>query len=68
MMFFTSKSITLQPSDVSKPAVQIAGGAGEAVRNQVVEAVKAVHQELPLCMAFSEHVALVGEDHIQHLL
>lgn len=57
-----------QPLDVSEPAVQIAGGAGEGVRNQAVEAVKAVHQELPLRMAFSEHIALVGKDHIQHLL
>lgn len=55
------------PPDVSEPAVQIAGGAGEAVRNQAVEAMKAVHQELPLRMAFSEHIALVCKDHIQHL-
>lgn len=53
-----------QPPDVSEPAVQIAGGAREGVRDQAVEAVKAVHQELPLCMSFSEHVALVSEDHI----
>lgn len=57
-----------QPPDVSEPAVQIAGGAREGVRDQAVEAVKAVHQELPLCMSFSEHVALVSEDHIQQLL
>ncbi len=53
---------------MSEPALQIAGSAGEGVRNQAVEAVKAVHQELPLCVAFSQHKALVGKDHIQHLL
>lgn len=57
-----------QPPDLSEPAVQIAGGAGEGVRNQAVEAVKAVHQELPLCMTFSQNIALVSKDHIQHLL
>lgn len=42
-----------QPPDVSEPAVQVAGGAGESVRNQAVKAVEAVHQKLPLCAAFS---------------
>ena len=67
-MIITSNQYGHRPPDVSEPAVQVAGGAGEAVRNQAVEAVKAVHQELPLCVAFSEHKAVVGKDHIQHLL
>lgn len=39
-----------KPLDVSEPAVQTAGGAGEGVRNQAVEAVEAVDQKLPLCV------------------
>lgn len=57
-----------QPPDVSKPAVQGPGGGGEGVWNQAVEAVEAVHQEPPLCAALGQHVALVGDDHIQDLL
>lgn len=57
-----------QPPDVSKPAVKAAGGGGEGVGNQAVEAVQAVHQEPSLCAAFRQHVPLVGEDHVQHLL
>lgn len=49
-MFFL---IWHQPPDVSEPAVQVAGGAGESVRNQAVKAVEAVHQKRPLCAAFS---------------
>lgn len=62
------RGIKHRPPDVSEPAVQIAGGAGESVRNQAVEAVKAVDQELSLCMAFSEHIALIGKDNIKHHL
>ena len=42
-----------KPPDVTEPVVQVTGGAGEGVRNQAVEAVKAVDQELPLCVALS---------------
>jgi len=56
------------PPDVGKPAVQVVGSAGEGVRNQAVEAVEAVHQELPLCAAFSQHITLIGQHYIQHLL
>lgn len=53
---------------MSEPTFQTTRGAGEGVRNEVIEAVKAVHQELPLCMALRQHVALIGEDNIKHLL
>ena len=56
------------PPDVSEPGVQIAGSARKGVRNQAVEAVEAVYQELPLCIALRQHVTLIGEDYIQHLL
>lgn len=36
-----------------EPAVQAAGAVGEGVRNQAVEAVEAVNQELPLSTVFS---------------
>lgn len=52
---------------MSEPAVQVAGGTGEGVRNQAVQAVEAVHQELPLCMALSQNIALISKDHIQNL-
>lgn len=62
-------SVTVhKPLDMSEPVVQMAGGAGEGVRNQAVEAVKAVDQELPLCVALCEHKTLIGKNHIQHLL
>lgn len=57
-----------KPLDVGEPAVQMVGGAGEGVRNQAVEAVKAVDQELPLCMTFCKYKTLVGKNHVQHLL
>lgn len=57
-----------KPLDVSEPAIQISGGAGEGVRNQVVETVEAVDQELPLCMTLCKNKTLIGKNHIQHLL
>lgn len=56
------------PPDVHEPAVQVAGGAGECVSNQAVEAVETVHQELPLCVALSQNIALIGQNNIQNLL
>lgn len=55
------------PSEVCEPAVQITGGAGECVRDEAVETVEAVNQKLPLCMTFSQNIALIGKNHIQNL-
>lgn len=57
-----------KPLDVGEPAVQMPGGAGEGVRNQAVEAVEAVDQELSLSMTFCKYKTLIGKNHIQHLL
>lgn len=57
-----------KPLDVSEPAIKMTGGAGEGVTHQVVEAVEAVDQELPLCMTFCKYKTLIGKNHIQHLL
>lgn len=57
-----------RPLDVGEPAVQVAGRTGERFRDQVLEAVQAVHQELPLSAAFSQDVPLIGNNHIQHFL
>lgn len=53
---------------MSEPAVQVGGGGGEGIRNQAIKAVEAVHQELPLCTAFSQHIALISNNNIQYLL
>lgn len=56
------------PLDLSEPAIQMTGGVGEGVRNQVVEAVEAVDQELSLSVTFCKYKTLIGKNHIQHLL
>lgn len=60
--------LVTRPVDVGEPAIQMTGGAGEGVRNQVVEAVEAVDQELPLCVTFCKYKPLIGKNHIQNLL
>ena len=59
---------SLVPPDLVEPAAQVAGGAGEGVRDEALEAVEAVDQEPPLSVTLCQHVALVGHHHVQHFL
>ena len=53
---------------LAEAVLYLAGGPGEGLGDEALQAVEAVHQEPPLGVALSQHATLVGQDHIQHLL